>query len=156
MRFHHGILCACPGDYKAKNLGAQDKNVRNLRGHESGSSLTSSASLIATVTEPDVASYWSNVVKGFELNPQDIPLAVIYSLESDGNDPSVSSEIKFQEALGIGEDHALALKGVPLDRDDNPTAVLFKEAVAANGPTVLQEEDGDLPDYLLQGVEWRG
>lgn len=108
------------------------------------------------MTEPDVASYWSNVIEGFESNPHDIPLAVIYSLESDSNDPSVPSKINFQKALGIDESHPLALDGIPLDQEDNSTVLLFKGAMAANGPTVFQEDDENFPENLLEGVEWRG
>lgn len=103
-----------------------------------------------------MTSYWSNVVKGFESNPQDIPLAVIYSLESDSNDPSVPSKICFKDALGLDSHHPLALKGVSVDQDDNPTVLLFKKAMAGNGPTILQKDNGDLPDDLLRYVKWRG
>jgi len=104
------------------------------------------------VTEPDISSYWSNVIKGFESNPHDIPLAVIYSLESDSVDPSVSLTINYQGALGITGSHPLALTGVSLGQDNNSTALLFKEAIAANCPTVLQKEEGNLPEDLLRGV----
>ena len=113
-------------------------------------------SLLSTVSTPDMASYWRGVLKGFESNERDIPLAVIYSLDSDMHDESPTSIIHLQAALGVVEGHPLALKRVDLMRDSETILPLLKKTMMANGPTVFQRDDGSLPESLLQGIEWRG
>lgn len=113
-------------------------------------------SLLSTVSTPDMASYWREVLKGFESNERDIPLAVIYSLDSGMHDESPTSIIHLQAALGVDEGHPLALKRADLMQDSKTILPLLKKTMMANGPTVFQRDDGSLPESLLQGIDWRG
>lgn len=113
-------------------------------------------SLLSTVTAPDMASYWRGVLKGFESNEHDIPLAVIYSLETGMQDKSQMSIIHLQAALGVDEGHPLALKCVNLIQGSEAIIPLLQKTIFANSPTVFQRDDGSLPEPLLQGVKWRG
>ena len=113
-------------------------------------------SLLSTVSTPDMASYWREVLKGLESNERDIPLAVLYSLDSDMHDESPTSIIHLQAALGVAEGHPLALRRANLMQDSETILPLLKKTMMANAPTVYQRDDGTLPESLLQGIEWRG
>lgn len=103
-----------------------------------------------------MASYWRGVLNGFESNERDIPLAVIYSFETDMQDKSQKSVIYLQATLGVDEGHPLALKCVDLTRGDQAIIPLLRNTISVNGPMVFQREDGSLPESLLRGIEWRG
>ena len=113
-------------------------------------------SLLSTVSAPDMASYWREVLKGFEKNELDIPLAVLYSLETNLHEEPQKSIIHLHAALGVDEGHPLALKQVDLKQGNDAIAPLIEKTISANGPTVFRRDDGNLPESLLQGIEWRG
>lgn len=137
-------------------MGTKDFNVRSRRPLDSWTPSLTITSLLSTVSAPDMASYWREVLKGFETNERDIPLAVIYSLESDVADMSQTSIIDLQATLGVQEGHPLALKRVDLMQGNHVISPLLQKSISANGPTVFQRDDGTLPESLLQGIEWRG
>ena len=103
-----------------------------------------------------MASYWREVIKGIESNERDIPLAVIYSLETDMHDNSQTSIVHLQATLGVAEGHPLALERVDLMQGTDVIIPLLRKSFAANSPTVFQLDDGTLPESLLQNIEWRG
>lgn len=103
-----------------------------------------------------MASYWREVLNGFESNERDIPLAVIYSFETDTQDSAQKSVINLQATLGVDEGHPLALKSVDLMRSNQAVVPLLQNTISVKGPMVFQREDGSLPESLLQGIEWRG
>lgn len=114
------------------------------------------STLLSTVSAPDMASYWREVLKGFESNERDIPLAVIYSLDSNMSGEVSNSIIHLQAALGVAEGHPLALKCADLMQGSETILSLFKQTIMANGYTVFHRDDGSLPESLIQGIEWRG
>ena len=134
--------------------GGHLRNIRTI--HDLGALPLTTNSLISTVSAPDMASYWREVLNGFKSNERDIPLAVIYSFESDIQDKSQNSVIYLQATLGVDEGHPLALKCVDLMQSSEAIVPLLQNTISANGPTVFQREDGSLPESLLQGIEWRG
>ena len=103
-----------------------------------------------------MASYWRQVLKGLETNELDIPLAVIYSLETDMHDGPQKLILHLQAALGVDEGHPLALTHVDLKQGSDAIAPLIQKTILANGPSVFRRDDGNLPESLLQGIEWRG
>ena len=103
-----------------------------------------------------MASYWCEVLNGFESNERDIPVAVIYSFETDMQDKSQKSVIYLQATLGVDEGHPLAQKVVDLIRGGQAIVPLLRDTISVNAPMVFQREDGSLPKSLLQGIEWRG
>lgn len=114
------------------------------------------STLLSIVRVPDMASYWREVLKGFEPNERDIPLAVIYSLESDMHDEAPTPIIHLQATLGVVEGHPLALKRADLIQGSETILPLLRKTFSANSPTVFQRDDGSLPGSLLQEIEWRG
>ena len=137
-------------------MGAKDFYVSPRHPVQSWPRPLSIASLLSTVSAPDMASYWCQVLKGFEMNELDIPLAVIYSFETDMHDEAQKSIINLQAALGVDKGHPLALTHVDLKHGSDAIAPLIQRTISANGPTVFRRDDGNLPDSLLQGIEWRG
>lgn len=114
--------------------------------------------LISTVTASDMSSFWHESLKGFESNELDIPLAIIYSLES-GREHGQSlgpTTCIFQAALGISKDHPSVPKRTDLEQSNEGFIPLFRKARAAGGPVVLQKTDGSLPEDLFRGIRWRG
>ncbi|KAL9118981.1 MAG: hypothetical protein Q9187_004467 [Circinaria calcarea] len=116
------------------------------------------ATLISTVTASDMSSFWHESLNGFESNELDIPLAVSYSLETESESGKMSGSAMcvFQAALGISEDHPSVPKRVNLEQSNEGFIPLFRKARFAGGPMVLQKADGNLPEDLLQGIQWRG
>ncbi|KAF6225924.1 hypothetical protein HO173_012696 [Letharia columbiana] len=114
------------------------------------------STLLSIVSAPDMASYWREVLKGFESNERDIPLAVIYSLDSDMHDEAPTSIIHLQAALGVVEGHPLALKRADLTQGSETILPLLRKTISANCPKVFQRDNGSLPESLLHGIEWRG
>ncbi len=137
-------------------MGTEDIYVRLGRCMVSRPLPLTVTSLLSTVSAPDMALYWREVMKGFESNERDIPFAVIYSLDTDTHDNSQSSNIYLQAALGVDEGHPLALRCVNLVQGSEAISPLLQKTISANGPTVFQRDDGSLPESLLQGIEWRG
>ena len=115
-----------------------------------------SSSLLSTVSTPDMPSYWCEVLKGFESNERDIPLAVVYSLHDDMHSEAPKSIIHLEATLGVCEGHPLALKRADIMQDSETILPLLKKTITANGPTVFQQSDGSLPESLIQDVTWRG
>lgn len=113
-------------------------------------------SLLSTVSAPDMASYWCEVLKGFESNERDIPLAVIYSLDSEMHGEVPTSIIHLQAALGVAEGHPLALKHADLMQGRETIIPLLKQTITSGGYTVFHREDGSLPESLTRGIRWRG
>lgn len=103
-----------------------------------------------------MASYWHEVLNGLESNERDIPLAVIYSFETEKQNKSSKSVILLQATLGVDEGHPLALKCVDLLQGSQAIVPLLRKTISANGPTVFLREDGSIPESLLQNIKWRG
>ncbi len=85
-----------------------------------------------------------------------MPLAVIYSLETDMYRKSQTSIIHLEATLGVDEGHPLALKCVDLTQGREAILPLLQKTISAKIPTVFQRYDGSLPQSLLQGIKWRG
>ena len=91
------------------------------------------------MTTPEIDSHWHGVLKGFEPNELDTPLAVIYSFEHDPNEqsPAQVATIHFQGGLGVAEGHPLAVKRADLRQGSELTVPLFQKVMAIGGPIVL-------------------
>ena len=137
-------------------MGKKNIDVRWCQSMVLWALLLSITSLLSIVTTPDIASYWREVLKGFEANERDLPLAVIYSLETSVHDSFQTSRIHLQATLGVDEGHPLALQSADLMHGSDAILPLLQKTLSANGPRVFTRDDGALPESLLQGIEWRG
>ena len=114
--------------------------------------------LMSISTAPDLSSFWHEVLKRFESNKLDIPLALIYSLDRDhdSGNRSMSTTCSFEAVTGMSENHALLVKNIDLEKDQEGLAPLFKEVMTTGTSMVLRKDDGTLPENLIQDVLWQG
>ncbi|KAK3939460.1 putative histidine kinase [Diplogelasinospora grovesii] len=124
------------------------------------------------VTARDVKSYWEKTIHELgAVEPRyDIPLAILYSVEDDPEamsvtTPTTSSSSSSHEAnkvwrlagaLGVPQGHPIAPDTLALRTEDGGVCSLFREALTAQHPLLLQTRDGTLPEALLEGLQWRG
>ncbi|KAK4102273.1 putative histidine kinase group protein [Parathielavia hyrcaniae] len=120
------------------------------------------------VTARDVNSYWERAIQKFAaVEPRyDIPLAILYKVENDpeataadARDASNPAKIcRLAGTLGVPEKHSIAPESVNLRTSDEKLTLAssFRQAIAAQHPTLLRTSDGTLPPLLLEGLQWRG
>ncbi|KAK3330520.1 putative histidine kinase group protein [Apodospora peruviana] len=119
----------------------------------------------ALVTARDVKSYWEKTLQQLAaVDPcYDVPMVILYSVEDDpdvmSTNPPLSGPNKrcrLEGALGVPEGHPIAPELFSLQTDDEALSPLFKEALTAPHPLLLQTKDGSLPETLLHGFQCRG
>lgn len=116
----------------------------------------------------DVKSFWSQVQKGLEYNPLDVPFALIYSVAEDSesevssmNSASYSSPpmVILEGSLGVPDGHPIAPALIDLKSNDEAFAPYMRDSMTdptGANPIILSRENGTLPDHLVQGLAWRG
>ena len=114
--------------------------------------------LMSISTASDLSSFWHEVLKGFELNKLDIPLALIYSLDRDPKTGSRSTRTtcSFEAVIGMPKDHALLVRNIDLETDQVGLAPLFKDVMMTGCPKILRQDNGTLPESLVQNIQWQG
>ncbi|GAB1311705.1 Peroxide stress-activated histidine kinase mak1 [Madurella fahalii] len=116
------------------------------------------------VTARDVESYWEKAIQQLAaVEPRyDIPLAILYTVEDDPDamataPPHGPAQIcRLAGSLGVPENHPIAPESLNLRTSDEPLSLLFREAMGAQHPLLIQTSDGTLPQTLLEGLQWRG
>jgi PAS domain S-box-containing protein len=115
------------------------------------------------VTARDVKSYWAKTIEELgAVEPQyDIPLAILYSVEDDpdssgGAKPEWSKICHLEGSLGVPTGHAIIPPTLALRSGDQGLSAMFREALRAQHPLLLQTRDGSLPSELLHDLQWRG
>lgn len=119
-----------------------------------------------TASAREVSQFWPLLLKGLEYNEHDIPLALVYSVADDSHDSDASSMHSsslltsktciLQGTLGIPVGHPAAPQEIELGHSMDGFAPAFRDAVKADRPILLQQEDGTLPEGFLDEVERRG
>ncbi|KAH6634016.1 hypothetical protein B0J18DRAFT_360143 [Chaetomium sp. MPI-SDFR-AT-0129] len=121
---------------------------------------------IKTSEARDVKSFWSQVSKGLECHPKDVPFALVYSVGED-NESDIASlqsgnlahppKIVLEGSIGVPDGHPCATPLIDLRCSDEGFAPYIREAMACpTTPVVLSEADGTLPTELIQGLQWVG
>ncbi|KAK0703440.1 putative histidine kinase group protein [Lasiosphaeria miniovina] len=119
------------------------------------------------VTARDVESYWEETLQQFDAVESrcDIPLAILYSVGEDPDTieatpprpPYPSTKVcRLEGALGVPEHHPIVPDTLNLQTGSETLSSLFREAIEARHPLLLQTADGTLPQALLEGLQWRG
>ncbi|KAK3397458.1 putative histidine kinase group protein [Sordaria brevicollis] len=121
---------------------------------------------VKTSQARDVKGFWSMLQQGLEYNGLDVPFALIYSVaeENESEVASINSgsvtnppQITLEGAVGVPEGHPSAVKSIDLRTSDEGFAPYMRESMAhPNNPIILSENDGTLPQELIEGFEWRG
>lgn len=118
----------------------------------------------AVSTARSVRQFWGAVIKGLETNPFDINFATIYVLtETDGSDAAsisstsniASKDCVLEGSIGVPDGHPAAPARVEL-QDDAGLTPQMRTAVRTKEPVLLSTIDGTLPDFMSEGIRFRG
>ncbi|KAF7515675.1 hypothetical protein G7054_g14468 [Neopestalotiopsis clavispora] len=119
-----------------------------------------------TATAKDVTSFWMQVQKGLEINEDDIPFALVYSVSEDSESDMSSMhsgslsnppQLVLEASLGIPEGHARLVTPLDLRTSTDGFAPYMRDSMAKAGvPIVLSKEDGTLEGGLMDGFTFRG
>ena len=98
-------------------------------------------------------------------NHWDIPFALLYSV-TDADDADTASHSSdstislkscvLEGSIGVPEGHPASPPRLDLKRSKEGFIPAFREAMRTREPTTLQVRDGTFPEYLLEGIQWRG
>ena len=114
--------------------------------------------LISVAFATDLQSFWSYLLRGLEPNHLDVPFALLYSLSNDLKSDKTSGpkQAILQGTLGVPKGHVSAPNRVDFEHSDEGFLPYFRKAMQSGVPLVLQKRDGDLPETLTAGIQWRG
>lgn len=114
--------------------------------------------LISVAFATEMQSFWTHLLRGLEPNHLDIPFALLYALsdEPQSDNPSGCKLAILQGTLGVPKGHVSAPNRVDFEHSDEGFTPQFRRAMQSGGPLVLQKVDGELPDTLIEGIQWRG
>ncbi|KAK9786616.1 hypothetical protein SCARD494_11107 [Seiridium cardinale] len=119
-----------------------------------------------TALARDVRSFWSQVQRGLELNEDDIPFALVYSV-SDDSESDISSmhsgsltnppQLVLEASLGIPEGHPRLVSPLDLRTSTDGFAPYMRDSMSQAGvPIILSKDDGTLAGDLMDGFDFRG
>ncbi|KAF2017723.1 hypothetical protein BU24DRAFT_432348 [Aaosphaeria arxii CBS 175.79] len=118
-----------------------------------------------TATARDVKGFWEQVLAALMENEHDTPFAMLYSVSEDnGSDASSlhsssllgSKQCYLEGTLGIPSNHQVAPDQIDLKEGNEGFGPVFREVMKTDKPLVLSIGSGDLPQEMLDGLEWRG
>ncbi|KAK1817192.1 hypothetical protein LTR12_008382 [Friedmanniomyces endolithicus] len=118
-----------------------------------------------TASARDVKGFWAAVLGSFEFNTHDSPFLLLYSVadEYDSDASSVHSnsvigtrQCLLEGALGVPEGHVSAPEQVDLRAGAEGFGPVFREVMSTDKPILLEVGGKELPEELLQGLEYRG
>ena len=118
-----------------------------------------------TAAAPELKSFWRQVLKALDLNEEDTPFVLAYSLSDDiesdassiqsNNTPNIK-QCTLEGTLGVPEGHSAAPSCIDLQGDMGFFAQIFRGAMKSDQPVLLRTEDGTLDSSTIEGMEWRG
>ncbi|KAF1981835.1 hypothetical protein K402DRAFT_220879 [Aulographum hederae CBS 113979] len=114
--------------------------------HERRRLLTNS---IAAIPVKPLAQLLPEIVRAFEQNPRDIPMAALYSSDDSGM-------LELQGTVGIPHGHASAPLTLDLTSSHAGFAPSFRSAKTKGSHVVIPLADDQALQALLKGVSWRG
>ena len=118
-----------------------------------------------TASARDVKGFWAQVMGAFDYNQFDSPFMLLYSVfdEVDSDASSMHSNSTFaakpcrlEGALGVPEGHPCAPEHLELRNGTEGFTPIFREVMNTDKPACIEVGTGDLPESLLNGLEWRG
>ncbi|KAK7613745.1 hypothetical protein BKA81DRAFT_357936 [Phyllosticta paracitricarpa] len=108
-----------------------------------------------------IKELWKLVLEGLEPNSQDIPFALLYSVnesDEDGQDDlrehsdfahsSRPKQCVLEGTIGISSNHPAAIPSFPLTEGDHGYALPFRRAWTSAKPSFLQAQNQSLPSPL--------
>ncbi|KAI9704053.1 MAG: hypothetical protein M1820_005675 [Bogoriella megaspora] len=118
-----------------------------------------------TATARDIKTFWNQVLQAMEFNEFDTPFVLLYSItdESDSDSSSMHSNslmgskiCLLEGSLGVPADHPSAPETIELKSGMEGFGPVFREILKTGKPVVLDVGTGDLPNELLEGINYRG
>jgi signal transduction histidine kinase/CheY-like chemotaxis protein len=118
----------------------------------------------ATSAVRSVRNFWKAIMDGLESNPYDINFATIYVLaDPEGSDSTsvtsgsntASKDCVLEGTIGVPSNHAATPPRIELQSDVGLTPHM-RAAVQTKEPVLLSARKGMLPDFLLEGINFRG
>jgi hypothetical protein len=118
-----------------------------------------------TAAARDVKGFWAEVLESLKCNEFDTPFVMLYSIfddtETDGSSIASSSasaakQCQLEGSLGVPEDHPAAPFVADLRNSMEGFVPIFREVLKLNKPMVLDVAKGELDEYLMAGLEYRG
>jgi signal transduction histidine kinase len=118
-----------------------------------------------TASARDVKGFWAQVLGSFEFNEYDSPFLLLYSVadEADSDSSSIHSnsvnsqrQCTLEGALGVAQDHIAAPQQIDLKAGMEGFGPVFREVMNTDKPVLLEVGSRDLPESLLEGLQWRG
>nr|POF17036.1 hybrid signal transduction histidine kinase k [Quercus suber] len=118
-----------------------------------------------TASARDVKAFWAQVLNSFEFNEYDSPFLMLYSVadEQDSDASSMHSssvlttrQCTLEGALGIPSGHCAAPAHIDLHGGMEGFGPVFREVMKTDRPVVLEVGSRDLPESLVESLEWRG
>ncbi|KAM0719664.1 hypothetical protein Q7P37_003795 [Cladosporium fusiforme] len=113
----------------------------------------------------DVKGFWAQVMGAFDYNQFDSPFMLLYSVfdEADSDTSSLHSSSTLaakpcllEGSLGVPKGHTCAPEHLELRTGTEGFAPVFCEVMNTDKPAILEVGSRDLPESLLEGLEWRG
>jgi PAS domain-containing protein len=101
-------------------------------------------------------SIWQHILSVLASNESDITMAVLYTLDEGVGVGSGQNILKLQGTLGVPAGHIVAPRQADLETSVDGFFPALRKAKISGIPVVLRQQDGTLPDKLLDGFEWRG
>ncbi|KAF1914208.1 hypothetical protein BDU57DRAFT_478050 [Ampelomyces quisqualis] len=118
-----------------------------------------------TAIARDIKGFWDQVLMALTENECDTPFILLYSV-SDENDSDSSSLYSnsllgvkhcfLEGSLGVPPGHQSAPEQIDLKEGNEGFGPVFREVMKTDKPVVVSIGSGDLPQTMMDGLEWRG
>lgn len=118
-----------------------------------------------TATARDVKGFWDQVLLALTENEFDTPFVLLYSVadESDSDSSSLHSSsllgakyCYLEGSLGVPAGHQAAPDLIDLKEGQDGFGPVFREVMKTDKPVVISIGSGDLPQAMMEELEWRG
>ncbi|EKG11966.1 hypothetical protein MPH_10861 [Macrophomina phaseolina MS6] len=105
----------------------------------------------------NISELWSLTLASLEPNSQDIPFALLYSVDEQvtriGTQPEEPNPSKLKNCIlegtiGISKEHPAAISSFPIAEGDAGFSVPFRRAWTSAQPALLRESDGTMPKHI--------
>jgi len=118
-----------------------------------------------TAIARDIKGFWDQVLIALTENEFDTPFVLLYSV-SDENDSDSSSlysnsllgekHCYLEGSLGAPTGHPAAPEQIDLKQGNEGFGPVFREVMKTDKPVVVSIGSGDLPQAMMEGLDWRG
>lgn len=118
-----------------------------------------------TATAREIKGFWDQVLLGLTENEFDTPFVMLYSVNDDNDSDSSSLHSSsllgakhcfLEGSLGVPIGHPAAPETIDLKEGQEGFGPVFREVLKADKPVVKSIGSEDLPQAMMEDLEWRG